>query len=368
MNIKTITCHDVYNYGASLQAYALQEYLISKGHDVEIIDYKPDYMRVHYDFWYVPNNSHYYKIAMKSRIIRFMLCCYFAPRRFATYGRKKTFDKFTKKFLRLTRRYNSYEELVANPPAADAYVAGSDQIWNSNLPNGKDPGYFLQFGDEKIKRFAYAASFGIPEIEASHRSTMSKWLKSFDAVSVREKTALDILETLDSEGVNVVDPVFLLNKEQWNKFAGEESYIKEKYILVYDLTLNNEELKVEAQRLSKQYNYRIVAVNGLCKCPYAQMNIANAGPQVFVNLIKNAELVLSNSFHATSFSIIFNRPFVTYYKNKNISRMVDLLDNVDLRSSLNATEPKYEYNWEEVNSKLAKMCAFSYNFIKNNIK
>lgn len=367
MNIKTITCHDVYNYGASLQAYALQEYLISQGHDVEIIDYKPDYMRVHYKFWYVSENSHYYRLAMKSRVIRFLLCCYFAPRRFATYGRKIKFDKFTKKFLHLTRRYNSYEEVVANPPAADIYIAGSDQIWNSNLPNGKDPGYFLQFGDEKARRIAYAASFGIPEVEAGHRPTMSKWLNSFDAISVREKTALGILETLDVEGVNVVDPVFLLNKEQWSRFAGDNRVYKDKYILVYDIDLDNDDIRIEAERLHKLYNYKIVAVCALGKNPYAQKSIKNAGPQEFVNLIKNAEFVLSNSFHATSFSIIFNRPFSTFYKKKNVSRMADLLKSTELEHCLNPTSPRYQFRWDDINNKLQELCSNSFDYIKNNI-
>lgn len=368
MNIKTITCHDVYNYGASLQAYALQEYLISQGHNVEIIDYKPDYMRVHYNFWYVPKNSHYYQKAMNSKLIHFMLCCYFAPERFATYGRKKSFDRFNKKFLRFTRRYNSYEELVADAPVADAYFAGSDQIWNSNLPNGKDPGYFLQFGEDSTKRIAYAASFGIPEIQQEHRPVMSKWLEKFDSISVREKSALNILDTLNAKGINVVDPVFLLTKEQWSKFAGESRVIKEKYILVYDLDLCDDELRIEANRLKMLYNYKIVAVNGLVKCPYAQKNIKNAGPQEFINLIKNAEFVISNSFHATSFCVIFNKPFATFYKHKNISRMADLLECVGLQASLNAQTPKYEYNWGEVNKKLIEMCALSYDYIKKNTK
>lgn len=366
MNIKTITCHDVYNYGASLQAYALQEYLISQGHNVEIIDYKPDYMRVHYNFWFVAKNSHYYQKAMNSKIIHFLLCCYFAPKRFATYGRKIKFDKFTKKFLKLTRRYNSYEELAADAPVADIYIAGSDQIWNSNLPNGKDPGYFLQFGPEETKRIAYAASFGIPDIEEEHKAQMSKWLKKFDAISVREKTALQILSSLNARGINVVDPVFLLTKQQWSEFAGNTRIFKKKYILVYDIDLDNDDIRKEAERLSKLYNYKIVAVCALRKCPYAQINIANAGPQEFINLIKNAEYIISNSFHATSFSIIFNRPFATFYKKMNVSRMSDLLKYVNLSDSLNATEPKYEFCWEEINTHLNNMLQDSFSFLNNN--
>lgn len=103
------------------------------------------------------------------------------------------------------------------------------------------------------------------------------------------------------------------------------------------------------------------------KCPYAQKNIKDAGPQEFVNLIKNAEFVLSNSFHATSFSIIFNRPFATFYKKKNVSRMADLLKNTALEHCLNPVSPDYKYQWDEINDKLAKMCSKSFDYIKNNI-
>lgn len=367
MNIKTITCHDVYNYGASLQAYALQEYLISQGHNVEIIDYKPDYMRVHYNFWYVPENSHYYQKAMNSKFIHFLLCCYFAPRRFATYGRKKKFDAFREKFLKCTRRYFSYEELVADAPVADAYIAGSDQIWNSNLPNGKDPAYFLQFGSGNTKRIAYAASFGIPEVAEAHRPVMSKWLEKFDAISVREKTALNILKAIGVEGVEVVDPVYLLTQQLWSKFAGENKIQKEKYILVYDIDLDNDDLRKEAERLSKLYGYKIVAVCALGKNPYAQISIKDAGPLEFVNLIKNAEFVISNSFHATSFSIILNRPFSTFYKKKNVSRMVDLLKNIGLEHCLNPVSPDYIFQWNDINNKLKELCSNSFDYIKKTI-
>ena len=146
MRIKTITCHDVYNYGAALQAYALQTFLLNQGHDVEIIDYKPDYQCIHYKFWHVPKNSRYYTRAMKSNVLRFLLCCYFAPKRFSTWGRKLRFDAFKKQCLHCTHRYKSYQELVASPPDGDIYMAGSDPIWNSVLPTGQDPSFCVQCG------------------------------------------------------------------------------------------------------------------------------------------------------------------------------------------------------------------------------
>ena len=368
MKIKTITCHNVYNYGASLQAYALQEYLLSLGHDVEIIDYRPDYMRVHYDFWYVPKSSHYYNRAMKSKFFRFLLCCYFARKRYATYGRKLKFDIFTRKYLHLTKRYLSYQDLIVSPPDADIYIAGSDQIWNCALPNGRDAAYFLQFGIGKIKRISYAASFAIPEIPETYKETVKEWLRSFDAISVRERTGLKILESICKKGVEVLDPVFLLEKSDWVKFSNEGKVrIKNKYILVYDLYVNDGRLEQEAKRLSSKYNLEIVAVDALIKCQYAKKNISNAGPQEFVRLVAGAEYVVTNSFHATAFSIIFNRPFAVYYNYSNISRISDILSILGLNNRLNSDLPDYDVNWQDVNILLEHTREKSIHFIASNL-
>lgn len=369
MKIKTITCHDVYNYGASIQAYALQHYLQSQGHEVEIIDYKPDYMRNHYKFWYVPKNSRYYRQAMRNPLFRFLLCCYFAPKRFSTYGRKQKFDIFKRRFLCLTNRYLTYQALVDSPPKADVYIAGSDQIWNSALPNGKDAAYFLQFGNDKVKRLSYAASFAISEVSDEFKQLNSKWLKTFNAVSVREHTGLSILRSLGiNGGVEVLDPVYLLDSKQWREFAGEKPLVKEPYILVYDLCLNDDRMRIEAERLSKKFRLKIVAVDGYTRCSYAEKNISNAGPQEFVNYIAHADYIVTNSFHATSFSLILNRPFAVYYKNSNISRMADILHRLNLSHCLNAEQPDYDFCWNEINRSLTKMREFSYKYLSENLK
>ena len=369
MKIKTITCHDVYNYGASLQAYALQQYLSSVGHDVEIIDYKPDYMRVHYNFWYVPDNSRYYRKAMKSGLFRFLLCCYFAPARFATYGRKLKFDAFTRKHLHLTKTYFSYQDLVDCPPEADVYIAGSDQIWNCKLPNGKDPAYFLQFGDKGIKRISYAASFAIPEIPDEDKLQMHDWLKLFDAISVREKTGVKILDSLSVKGIEVLDPVFLLTREDWATFCNSRIGVeKKRYLLVYDLFLNDTRLEKEARRLSAEYNLRIISVDASRKCPFADKNISDAGPAEFVKLIANAEYVVTNSFHATAFSIIFNRRFTVYYTYSNISRISDILSTLGIEKQLNPDVPGYDFDWDKINRVLNGIRENSYNFILSNIR
>ena len=176
MKIKTITCHDVYNAGASLQSYALMTFLRNNGHDVEIIDYKPDYLSHHYDLWYIPNPK-YRNILLKYPYLLAKL-----PGRLKDLfsQRKKDYDNFTKNYLKLTNRYNSIEELKKNPPLADVYFAGSDQIWNTMFNNGYDPAFYLQFGDKDTIKASYAASFAVEEQDYTYGSNIKKWLLELD--------------------------------------------------------------------------------------------------------------------------------------------------------------------------------------------
>ena len=217
MKICTITCHRVYNYGASLQAYALQNYLEGKGHTVKIIDYRPWYLNMRYNFWFIAPISRMYSVASRFWIIRFIYCLLKRRDALKNYGRKRAFDNFTQQYLRLTdRSYNTLDSLKNMPPLADLYIAGSDQIWNSNYNNGRDPAFYLDFGSINIKRASYAASFAINAIQEDRKPFVKNQLKKFDYISVRERTGLEILRNL---GINdaflVNDPVFLLDKEKW---------------------------------------------------------------------------------------------------------------------------------------------------------
>ena len=162
MKIATITCHNVYNYGASLQAYALQRYLSQEGHDVEIIDYKPYYLNSRYNWRHIPAESRLYpyKDYVGTQCIYFLLK---NRKIYKTIGRKRKFDDFRQKFLTLTdNTYTSAEELRATPPQADLYIAGSDQIWNTACENGKDAAFYLDFGDRsRIQGFRHEKTAAI---------------------------------------------------------------------------------------------------------------------------------------------------------------------------------------------------------------
>ena len=158
--IKTITCHDVYNVGAGLQAYALVTYLSSQGYDAEILNYKPEYLSRHYRLNTVSNPKY------DKPLIRQMYLLAKLPRRLRALRsrKKKEFDLFSRQYLPVTqKKFHSNEELCAASPFADAYIAGSDQIWNPLFKNGKDPAFYLDFV-KRGKKIAYAASFAVEEL------------------------------------------------------------------------------------------------------------------------------------------------------------------------------------------------------------
>lgn len=367
MKIRTITCHDVYNYGASLQAYALMKYLENSGHDARIIDYKPEYSGRQYNFWRVPRSSRFYTLSLKSRIFHLILCIYFSLGRYRTVGRYFAFKRFKKEYLHLTEHFKSYNQLRNMPPDADVYIAGSDQIWNTALPNGKDPAFFLNFGSRNVKRVAYAASFGLSQISKDDLTTIKHYLSVFDAISVREQTGVAILQDLGYSGINVVDPVFLLNRSEWINFAGVvNNPCKQKYILVYDLLEGRiPELEKYVKECAFLGGYRIISINHLKKLKYADVNIMSAGPLEFLSYLYNADYVVSTSFHATAFSLIFNKPFACFYNLNNSSRIADLLNFLSLDQCFNPSNPVWKFDWSSINRKLDSKSKFSRTFLND---
>lgn len=353
MKINTITCHDVYNYGASLQAYALQQHLRALGHDVQIIDYIPDYLKGAYNFWYIPKNHRFYGICKKSRLFHLIYSVRLAPITYRTYGRIKPFKHFKKQFLNCTEvQYRDIKSLCDNPPVADLYIAGSDQIWNTNLPNGHDPAFYLNFGNKDTRRISYAASFAISQLSKSDEAKVKEYLSHLDAISVREKTGVQILESMGYNGENVLDPVFLLSKSDWQSLAGCKPIVDGKYILVYHLFERNKDLAKMAVKYSRETGLKIVSINDKSSRAYADVNVSNAGPIEFVNLINNAEYVMADSFHATAFSLILNKPFSVFYHNSNGSRIIDCLEIAGLKDCYNPTKIVEGFDWDGVNMRL----------------
>ena len=329
MKINTITCHDVYNYGASLQAYALQKYLMKLGHNVEIIDYKPEYLSRHYRLNVIGNPIYDYPI------VRHLYMLAKLPSYLVSLRRKHLFDAFTREYLNCTSyRYTSNAELKDNPPIADLYIAGSDQIWNTYFPNGKDAAFYLDFVPKNRKKVSYAASFATDKIYDGYESFVAEKIKDLDCVSIRERSSLPLLASLGiDKAVSVCDPVFLLNKKDWQELS-ERARIDcpESYVLIYDFERNKSIVDI-AKRVAG--TNKKVLVLGASYHNYGD-NISNkVGPLEFLRLIRNANFVISNSFHATAFSLIFGVNFCVVNRSEHINeRMKSLLQDFGMNERL----------------------------------
>lgn len=321
MKIKTITCHDVYNHGAALQAYALMTYLSQQGHDVEIINYKPDYLSNHYKLTSISNPKFGKNVLIKSLYLLAKL-----PQRLCVLPRKWSFDKFNKKHLHITNRYSSYKQLQQTPPIADAYVCGSDQIWNTLHKNGKDPAFYLDFGAKEVKKIAYAASLATNKIYDGYETFVHNKVSKIDHVACRESSGVELLNNLGINNVtHVMDPAFLLDEKHWNTIAIKR--FSEKYLLVYDFE-SSDKIKQKALAISKQNNWKIYTVNP-GKFSYADKQFDNVGPDVFLSLVRDAQLVISNSFHAVVFPLIFKTPFIIEHRSEAINaRMEDIFKTI----------------------------------------
>lgn len=364
MKIKTITCHHVYNYGASLQAYALQHYLESLGHEVEIIDFNPWFHCDRYNPFWIPKNA-IGRAAQIIKILPFMRYIWYPYKAykggmFKTWGRKAAFEKFEKEYYHLTPiKYYSYEQLQKNPPRADVYVAGSDQIWNTFSENGKEPSYYLDFGKESIKRISYAASLATSTIKEEYKVFIKEKLARFNAISVREKTGVKLLADIGIDNISVVlDPVFLLDKSEWQQLSLKGNLYglsHESYVLVYDFLGNDDNMISFVKAYAKEKSLKIVSINDFSERDYADININNAGPLEFLALINNAACVVASSFHATAFSVILEKEFYTFNLKgyNNSSRMLDFLSSIGLQERMNSEDIiDNPIDWKKISSNL----------------
>ena len=304
------------------------KYLEKIGHNAEAIHYKPDYLSNHFNLWRISNNRF-----NKNVFIKLLYLVLKLPSRLKSLKRKKNFDIFSKKNIKSTLKlYRSNEDLKRNLPEADAYICGSDQIWNSFFENGKDPAFYLDFVPDYKLKISYAASFAIDELDENIKDFVKQKVSNLDFVSVREISGKKILNDLGFNNVSqVLDPVFLLKSEHWDSLITIKKE-SEKYIFVYDFD-SNPFIQSMAENYKKKYGLKIITVNQLIK--YADKNYFLEGPEKFLALVKNAEFVISNSFHAVAFSIIFKKDFVVFNRQDKINtRMRDLLASINLSQLL----------------------------------
>lgn len=326
--VEIITIFDNTNFGTYLQALALALAIQKLGFNVEIINYiRPgqseeawkrfannSIKKIYYTFWEFP----------RWRKLRY--ACH----------------DFVNRFIPISKmRYMSYEDLKANPPFADIYITGSDQVWNSVYNEGIDKSFYLDFAPIGCKRVAYAASIGMPKIPEDEVEETKRLLGKYSVITVREADASRILSELGFKNVPVVlDPTLLLDKNAWTNIAKHFDQIRtEPYILVYSVEdkAQNKLIGHYAQLMSNYHGWKIYEISYnsyFHRLKFADKHFFQVTPEVFVQLMLNAKFVIVSSFHGTAFSINFNKQFLTVSPNRFNSRVDNILTLCNLKDRL----------------------------------
>ncbi|MBO5020010.1 MAG: polysaccharide pyruvyl transferase family protein [Clostridia bacterium] len=328
MKVGIITYHNVINYGAVLQALALQESIKELGVDSEIINYTP--IKIFSD--YKPFSLFKYKKIYKMGFKIFLRAVASDIKHGLNITLKnKGFSDFGNKYFNYSgNSFNDFNKSHINLPDYDVCFTGSDQVWNPDITYGFDDAYFLRFGKETMIRASYAASIGKEKFSEKEEEQLREYLNDFNYISLRESTAADILSPLTDKNLNIVlDPTLLLNAEKWKNLLGIADN-KEKYIFVYTL-YPNPELNKFVEKLSKHKNLPVITLNGKKIYSNESARYLRANPQKFVELVANASYVVTNSFHGTAFSVNFSKNFYAFLGESRNSRITDLLTKLNIQ-------------------------------------
>ncbi len=350
MNIGILTFHWGTNYGGVLQAFALQKYLEKLGHGVFIINYAPYTFRDNFIFCFK---------SKRPTVIFANLKQYFKERHFV---------RFRKKHLKTSQRFYNLEELVNNPPQMDAYIAGSDQIWNPYIIDNYGKPYFLGFGNKQIKRIAYAASFGCDKYPKNKEKQLKELLRNFDAISHREKTGEQILSKIKiTNSILLPDPTLLLEMSDYYSLIKKLNYKKVDYFF-YILQDNQTVIQSILSKTRKENKF--VIANTSIKYFFS-------GIEQWLNYIISSKFIITNSFHGIVFSIIFKKQFVAIPIEGKLEGMNDrintLLYDFDLESRIIEditqveTILKTEINWEKVGNKTKELQDKAFKFLTKHI-
>ncbi len=335
------------NYGQLLQAFALQTYLENMENDVFLIKYRR-----------IPSVK---DRTLLERIKNFNLKKFLEARfpgiTLSTLSKPQVdrhFDSFREKFIHFSdTTYDTLEQLKADPPKADIYVCGSDQVWNNTFSVSAEA-FLLGFGEPNVKRIAYAASFGMKELPLETERLFQEHIHKFAGVGVREKSGLDICETLGyKSAVWVPDPTMLFEKDDWLRLLPTGKAQKKKAgkrLFLYTLgnsPINDRESYIEFINSLEDVEVFHVSANG---------DLAgNSYPSIpdWIHTLSESDFVITNSFHGTLFSVLFNKNFIvlpnTGSKKGMNERVISLLERLNIHGRIS-----HEFNRTIVNKLLFK--------------
>ena len=322
MKIGILTFHRAINNGAVLQCYALYTTLKNLGHDVEVIDYRPESIEK-YRMYFRKKD---FKRAKGLSKIRYLLSC------LSSFLSKKItstkFDKFIKNNLKTTSKILEIQQI---PQYYDAVVFGSDKIWSYEHCEGLDKVYYGQFPKCRAKFIAYAASIGrIDFITRGERiNTFRRYLDAFDKIGVREVQTQSFLNReIKKDSQIVCDPCFLLPNAQWSSLAKRN--VDTNYVLLLNFVCGDDALDFSTH-IAKQLGTKVIQIKAVVNPFNWKSNYrAHLSPNDFLGYIQNARCIITDSFHATAFSVILHKDFYTLIRHNNNDRTATMLGVVGL--------------------------------------
>ena len=356
------------NYGTVLQNYALQTFLRSFGFETFLI---------RTDIPLGCSRLDYYKSLLQKNGF-FSLACYFKSRLFCKIARKissenknddkRNFPDFVNKNLNPTKVFRSLSELESDCPMAAIYIAGSDQVWNTygenyNTVSEQIKAYLLSFAPDSAKKISCAASFGKRSLNAEFESLFKKALSKFDFISCREKSGVEICKRLGFENaVLQQDPTMILSSDEYKKIASKSLVPKKPYILLYLLGNDTDFSTRRLKQFTKLKNLEVVYVpaNEAQKINFYKKTFPTV--EEWLGLYENASAVVTNSFHGTVFSLIFNKPFLSVhqtgkFEDQNV-RIDSLLEDFGLKNRIFSGDFEKLFSsvdFEKVNKRLEEI-------------
>lgn len=356
MKIGILTQHFLLNYGGIIQNFALQQVLVKLGHAPLTFEHDTCYSRTR---WLLRTVKH----ILRMRSFRNLPVYPIYKGRIGN----KNFIKFVLRNIRSVPVKDFVPSLTAQY-GIDAYVVGSDQVWRPAFNLGPRLGnMFLDFADDKVKKFSYAASFGCKEWEYTkeQEKACSKLARRFDAISVREASAVDLCKNhFGVDASLVLDPTLLLDKEDYGKVCHDVPK-KEKHIFVYSLVVSEGVLAV-AEKVAEAMGLSIIV-----KQAGRKVKKEDTIEDWFAEF-RDADYVVTDSFHGMVFSIIFNKPFsIVMNPSGGNDRYLSLLSQLGLMERIVSDELQPVFSaidWSDVNHRLTELRKASFEFLKTNLK
>lgn len=364
--IGLVTIYSVPNFGSVLQAFATQTLLENMGFECKIIDYDRN------NPWYFSHGDN--NPSLKSIIVQTLGIK-------AKHRKSKKLERFRRSFLHLTKRYKSLDELRTETwDNYDAFIVGSDQVWNTRFSYG-DSVYLLSFVPNEKPKISVSSSFALKRLPDEYIEKFKHYLSTFKAISVRESYGKEIIEHQLGIPLDVqvlLDPTLMLSKSEWlaaiprSKFKKKENYIL-LYMLDYAFKPQPYIFEV-AEYFQKQLGYKIYVLDGEISHDYKSVlkykNIINSSIPDFIDYFNNADIVLTSSFHGTAFALNFGRPLISIIPDNGDDRQTSILNNIELsklaiKVGTKISDISYNYDGEIAQYKLDKLRKESISWIKS---